>query len=190
MSRKKASLKTKRCLYRIKFIVILLTLLTLAACEGEKDANEPVAQIHLYGSRHPSGEYLFKIYPDKKVEIILANYIEFHKKIRSFYANNIAEQMEVSLTKEQYDELLISLDNFINEDWDSIEDYQIVHPPHFFNVIAIHGKKVRDSNGEDGHRVVSFDEGGRPMQTEIYQDLMLILEDICPEPIVYVRASY
>ena len=100
-------------MYLIRFLIIFLSILSLTSC-GKEYINKPVRQVALFGSCRSPYEYLFKIYSDKRLEIISSNYFDFDEINKIFHAEDIIEQMEVFLTQEQYNELLNNIDNFLN----------------------------------------------------------------------------
>ena len=143
-----------------------------------------IGQIALIGSF--SDDYLFDIYLDKKVKITSARQVSFRDETNKFEVDEAKEQIEISLTQEQFADLINCIDNFINEDFDQME-FKISDPSPNFNIITTRDETIKKL---DGSFFVNVDENRNYIQIEAAHNLMLILNEISPILISFVRAPY
>ena len=167
------------------FSAIILMFMAGCSIGNHKNMdNEPIRRISLTGSC--SEDYLFNVYSDKKLEIVSARSVLFQDETKMFNVSEIAGQIEFSLTQEQFDSLIDCIDGFIDENLDEIA-FMGVDPAFNFNVVVASREIIKKM---DGTACVSVDENWNPIQTEMTSNLMLVLHELSPVPIIFVRVPY
>jgi hypothetical protein len=166
-----------------RVLEIILSLVLLTSCSADEAAGKPTAQIALTGS-YQSVQYLFEVFSDKRLQITTADYISYSNFKKHFTLNMVREQKTVVLSPTQFDNLLNATRDFIDEDSEKM-NLHLELPAPCFNIIAISAKK---HNELDGSLFVHKDERGY-YQSESTEKMKLVLAEISPIPIIYVRAQ-